>query len=214
MSEISEKNKERLFNAIQNLKDCAFGMQASYVPLCYSHDADDLVWDEQKKENFIRDLICFASNKHNYTPDLERPIYLFFDITLKFIAAACRFSEQAFVSLRKIAKVAYKPEPEKKCTFEYLIEAEKVNIDKKFNESTYWSNYDEFITYLIRIDNDLLFSCIKYALEEFVDNRELSAFSDTVAINNMITRVNRTASIILAEMRKRESSLEVISDES
>ena len=214
MSEISEKNKDRLFNAIQNLKDCAFGMQASYVPLCYSHDGDDLVWDEQKKESFIHDLIRFASNKHNYTPELERPIYLFFDITIKFIAAACRFSEQAFVSLRKIAKVAYKSDPEKKCTFEYLIEAEKEQIDKMFGETTYWSNYSEFITWLIKIDNDLLFACIKYALEEYIDDRALSAFSDTTAINNMITRVNRTASIILAEMRKRESSLEVINDES
>ena len=108
MTDQAQKNKDRLLNAIQNLKDCALGMNAPYMPFCYSCSSETHNWDDKKFGEFIDTLVGYAPNCVYYRPELERPLYLFYSLTIKYISAACNSSEQTFVSLRKIAKVTEK----------------------------------------------------------------------------------------------------------
>lgn len=212
MTDQAQKNKERLFNAIQNLKDCAFGANTSYMPFCYSYSNGEYSWDDKKLDEFVDALVKYASNCVYYRPDFERALYLFYSLTIKFISASCNSDEQTFVSLRKIAKVTEK-EPGIKCTYEYLIEEQRAYIDRHFNSEEYWSNYREFIGLLELTNYDDFLGTINYSLQKFIDEHELSLFADTAVINSMIMRINRTSSQITGEFRRRERLSEVSNDD-
>lgn len=208
MTDQTQKNKNRLINAIQNLKDCAFGMSASYMPFCYSYSNDTYNWDERKLDNFINGLVGYAPNCACYDTEFSRPLYLFFSLTIRFISAACNSNEQTFISLCKIAKLTQKS-PGLKCAYEYLIEEDKNSISNFFDENAYWKEYHEFVYILDHINHSDFICTINYVLQEFIDNHSLSFFSDTNVINTMIMRINRTSSQITGEFRKRERLTEV-----
>lgn len=211
MTEQAQKNKDRLFNAIQNLKDCAFGMNASYMPFCYSYLNDTYNWDENKLGEFISTLVGYAPNCVYYHAEFDRSLYLFYSLTIRFISAACNSNEQTFVSLRKIAKVTEK-NPGIKSTFEYLIEEQETFINRHFDAETYWLEYREFVDILDKTNYNDFFGTINYTLQKFIDEHSLSLFSDTAVINSMIMRINRTSSQITSEFRRRERLSEVIDD--
>ena len=212
MTDQAQKNKDRLLNAIQNLKDCALGMNASYMPFCYSCSSETHNWDDKKFGEFIDTLVGYAPSCVYYRPELERPLYLFYSLTIKYISAACNSSEQTFVSLRKIAKVTEK-KPGIKCTYEYLIEDDAAYINRHFDADIYWADYREFIGLLEVTSYPDLFGTINYSLQRFIDEYVLSLFSDTALINSMIMRINRTSSQITSEFRRRERVAEVIDDD-
>lgn len=200
MTELQRNNEEKIFSAIQDLKDSIFGLNNSYVNFCYEYSENFHYLNEEKMDSFISELIELSRNTNTYKNEFESLIKDLLYMEIKYIQHFCPFNDQTFASLRKIAETVYKPNAEYKSTFDVLIGDQKDFLDLIFIEK-----YDNFTQEIINVDFNEFYKCIKHALEAFIDNHNLNCLNDEAATSNMVFKISRLSQRIQFDTRQRNT---------
>lgn len=203
MTEIQKKNEERIFCAIQKLKDSVFGMNSSYVNYCYSYKDGFYHMDNEKMNYFILELVDLAKTTQTYQDEFEQRIYDILFLGIKYIEMFCPFDDQNFAGLRKIAESAYKTSLDYKSTFDILINDQKEQLDLAF-----LNKYEDFTSNIIKVDFQKFYKCIKHSLEAFIDKNNLNCLYAEELTNKVVFKIERLSQTIQFA-NKQNNSLEV-----
>ena len=205
MNQKQWENEEKVFKAIQDLKDSMFGMKQSYIPFCYTNDREDgYRFSEEKTKAFVEKLCGYAVGTRSYCSELERVIPLFFEVTTKLLAAICSSGDWVFVSYRKLADTAKKTCPEEKSVYERIVEDHRNKIDRMFSKDAFWPLYEEFAGYMGQVDGEGFYLCVKHTLEEFLDDHRLNCLDKDQLTESIVARISRLSASIERDLDRAE----------
>lgn len=194
-------------DALQLLKDTIFGMEASYTDFCYNKEAPGWYLDEDKVQSFIRELLKNAKCLHICTPDQEELISSFLHIVIEYLDRTFSSHEYKFSSIRKISAAVKKEFIYYKSPFDILIEDEQKNLSEEC-----LAMHTNFTNKIVSVNQDDFVACVKYALEKFIDDHQLSCLSDEFAARQTASRIRRLADRIQLDQRHRSSRATEASD--
>lgn len=197
MTEKQRINEEKVFDAIQDLKDSVFGLKNSYVRFCYSDSESGRFWDNSRVDIFIDEIIENAKKSSYYKSEFASDIKLILELILKFIHKVCPFEDQRFVSIRKIVKTAEKPTTDYKSVFEIMIETQNQYFDME-----YQNKCNELFLNITGIDFQSFYKCIKHGIEAFIDSKGLNILNDDDMTREVLARIKRVTNITTMEVRK------------
>ena len=208
MATIEKTNEEKIFDAIQDLKDSLFGLKNSYANYCYSESSNGLYWNNNKSERFIEEIISQAKSTKTYNEEFEPIIRAALELSLKFILHACNFEEQQFVSLRKIIKTMEKDIEGEPSVFEIMV-----NRQKGYFDNIYLEKLEQFSLKMVGIDFEAFYKCCKHAIESFIDKNNLNSINSNRVTSEIVLRINRLSKITSSELRKYAEINGVFRDE-
>lgn len=199
-------NEKKIFDAIQELKDCIFGLKQTYTDFCYEHTVKDgcssYMMSTEKLNDFANELSETAKAVRYYNESFDPILPVFFKVTIMFLTAACNPSDWLFVSIRKIGGTVFKTDPDEKSTFDIMVETATPTINDYFTDGLFWKDYELFNASLGGVDLSDFEQCVKRTIERFIDEHELNALGDDVATQNFVARINRTAVTIARDLRR------------
>ena len=205
MNQKQWENEEKVFKAIQDLKDSIFGLKQSYIPFCYTNDREDgYRFSEEKTKVFVQKLSECAVETRPYSPELERVIPLFFEVTTKLLAAICSSGDWVFVSFRKLADTAKKSCPEENSVYERIVADHKYKIDRMFDKEAFWPLYEEFMGYMGHVDGERFYLCVKQTVECFLDDHRLNCLDKEQLTESIVARISRLCASIERDLDRAE----------
>ena len=205
MNQKQYKNEEKIFHAIQELKDSIFGLRQPYIRYCFSNTEEEgYVFQEEKACEFARQLGKCARSTRTYCEELEPVIELFFRVTLRLLAAICSSGDWVFVSFRKIAKTALKDTPDEESTLERIVRREKKHIDRMFAEEEFYPEYEEFCSYMGRVDAEGFYLCVKHGVENFLDDNHLNALDRDRVTDSVVAKISRLSASVERDLLRAD----------
>lgn len=190
-------NEEKIFKAIQELKDSVFGLKQPYISFCYNYSREDgYRFIPAKAEFFAAELSRCAMSARTYSEELSEVMPLFFRTVLRLLAAICGSGDWVFVSFRKLAKAALKDTPEDESVLERIVESHRAAIGGMFFEEEFWPEYEAFCGYMGRVDSEAFYLCAKHAVEAFVDEHKLNVLDHDSVTDGVVARISRLAAAI------------------
>ena len=209
MNRKQQENEDKIFKAIQDLKDSMFGMKQPYIRYCYDRtDEDGLVFNGERAEDFVASLCEFCPQTRTYCSELEPVMPLFFRVTVKLLAAICNSGDWMFVSFRKLAKTALKGSPEEESVYERIASSHQHMIDKMFSEDDFWPDYDLLCDYMGRVDAEGFYLCVKHTLEKFLDDRRLNVLDRDQLTDSVVARISRLSAAFERDLKRIEDPWE------
>lgn len=197
------ENEDKIFAAVQDLKDSIFGMKQPYTPFCYDiTEEDGLVFNDGRAAAFAAELSAFARSTRTYSEALAPAVPIFFLVTLRLLAAICSSGDWVFVSFRKLAKTVGKDSPEEESVYERIVDSHRPHIDRLFPDGRFWPDYDIFRHSMDHADSEDLFLCIKHTLEAFLDDRHLNALDHDPMTENISARISRLSAAVERDLRR------------
>ena len=209
MNRKQQENEDKIFSAIQDLKDSMFGMKQPYTRYCYIHsDEDGYVFSEEKAEVFLTLLCSFSPETRTYNPEWGAVMPLFFRVTLRLLAAICNSGDWIFVSFRKLAKTAMKYSPNEKSVYERIVDSHREQIDRAFPSGSFWADYESFCTFMGFIDPEAFYQCVKNTLERFLDDQHLNVLDRDQMTDSVVARISRLSAAIERDLKRAEPQTE------
>lgn len=207
MNQKQFENEDKIFQAIQDLKDSIFGLKQPYIRYCYEYTEEDgYVFSRERTGVFAHRLTMCARETRTYSEELSAAIPLFFEMCAMLLAAICGKGDWIFVSFRKIAKAALKSSPEEESVLERIVKNSQEDIDDMFPDGAFWVLYEEFRPYMGQVDAEGFYLCVKHALEDFLDEHHLNALDKDKATESMVARINRLSAAIERDLSRSEFS--------
>ena len=207
MNETRISNEQKIFSAIQELKDSIFGLKQSYTEFCYDYSEETgLFLDPEKTNDFANNLLETSKPVRYYDSDFEEIFPLFIKMSVIFLDATCNPSDWLFVSIRKIGKTIYEEDPQQKSTFEIMVNNAKEAINSHHDSKQFWDTYELFQSKSSLINMRNFGQYVKLSVERFIDDNGLNYLDDTKATEMLISRINRTSSIIAKEVQRKSRS--------
>ncbi len=209
MNRKQRENEDKVFKAIQDLKDSIFGMRQPYIRYCYIHtDEDGLVFCDEKAEIFVTLLCSFCSGTRTYSEEWGAVMPLFFRVTARLLAAICNSGDWIFVSFRKLAKAAMKSSPEEESVYERIVDSHRAQIDQTFPSGVFWPDYESFRSFMGQMDPEDFYLCVKHTLEDFLDDQNLNVLDRDQLTDSVIARMSRLSAAIERDLRRAEPQME------
>ena len=191
-------NEQKIIDAINNLKDSVFGLHSSYAQFCYSTIDGKWTLDKTKINDFVNGLLIYARQHQKYSDTYENLMTNFFELVVVYIDCVCPIDDQLFVSFRKILNTIKKDSVDSLSTFDVMINDEINSFDKDFI-----AKYEYLTKTIVEADYDSFCSCVKYAINEFVDNNQLNILSDDIATERAIININRLSSKLKFDFQRK-----------
>lgn len=208
MNDRQAENEEKIFDAIQDLKDSIFGMKQPYIRFCYRRTEDGIEFDREKTAQFAAELTELSHHTLAYSEELEPVMPLFFEMCAMLLAAICGRGDWIFVSFRKIARTALKASPEEESTLERIVQSHKETIDFSFPDGSFFPLYDAFNSYMGHVESNDFYHTVKYTLENFVDSHRLNVLDRDRMTENVTARIHRLSAAIERDLNRGEESEE------
>lgn len=209
MNQKQAENEDKIFKAIQDLKDSMFGMKQPYIRYCYDHtDEDGLVFNKEKAEVFVENLCEFSTKTRTYRGELIPVMPLFFRVTVMLLAAICNSGDWVFVSFRKLAKAALKSSPEEESTYDRIVESHRSQINRMFSANIFWPDYELLRACLGQVDAEDFYLCVKHTLEAFVDDRRLNVLDRDQLTESVVARISRLSATVERDLKRAEDPWE------
>ena len=203
MNQRQRENEDRIFHAIQDLKDSVFGLKQPYISFCYiSSSEDGYLFSIEKAFSFADELSQYAKQTRTFSAELSDVMPLFFRTIVKLLAAICGSSDWTFVSFRKLAKTALKNTPEETSVLERIVESHRAVIDDMFTNNEFWPEYEAFRSYMGHIDGEAFYLCAKHAVEDFVDDHKLNVLDRDQLTDGVVARISRLAAAIDRDLER------------
>lgn len=199
------QNEDRIFKAIQDLKDSIFGLRQSYIPFCYTNDQEDgYRFSEEKTALFVAELSEYAGRTRTYSDELKEAMPLFFEVSLKLLAAICSSGDWVFVSFRKLANAAMKDSSEEESTFERIVASHRAPIERMFPTDSFWLPYEKFCGYMGRVNAENFSLCVKHTVEDFLDDHCLNCLDKDQLTESIVARISRLSASIERDLDRAE----------
>ncbi|MBR3704733.1 MAG: hypothetical protein IKM11_04545 [Oscillospiraceae bacterium] len=208
MNEKQRSNEEKIFKAIQDLKDSVFGLKQPYIRYCYTYTEEEgYRFCVPMADAFADELSMIAQHAPTYCDELSAVMPLFFRMIPRLLAAICASGDWIFVSFRKLAETALKDTPEEKSVLERIVESHRAVIDETFPNGEFWPDYEAFCGYMGRVDNEAFYRCAKNTVEKFLDERQLNVLDSDRATAGVVARISRLAAAIERDLSRREDEV-------
>lgn len=205
MNQRQRENEEKIFKAVQDLKDSVFGLKQPYISYCYTYSQEDgYRFVPAKAEYFAAELSRCAAGTRTYSEELSEVMPLFFRTVVRLLAAICGSGDWVFVSFRKLAKTALKSDPTEESVLERIVESHRAAINKMFWEEEFWPEYEAFNAYMGRVDAENFYLCAKHAVEDFVDEQRLNVLDRDRMTEGVVARISRLAAAIDRDLERPE----------
>ena len=209
MNRKQKENEEKLFKAVQDLKDSFFGLKQPYTRYCYDRTEENgLVFNWGKADAFAAVLFEFSPQTRVYGEDLEKAVRLFFRVTVRLLDAICHSGDWIFVSFRKLAETALKSSPEEESVYERIVKNHSTKIDDHFPDGSFWPEYEDFCTFMGQVDSERFYYCVKYTVEAFLDDRRLNVLDRDQLTESVITRISRLSAAIERDLLRTDAAWE------
>lgn len=197
-------NEKKVFDAIQELKDSIFGMNQPYIGYCYDYSLENgHSLNIDRVDEFANALSETSKKVSVYDNHFSEVLPSFFRLSVLFLDAVCNPSDWIFVSIRKIAETVYKQDNDQQSTFDIMVE--KSSIHRFAAKETFYKEYNHFNKCIHDVEMTNFARCVKLTLECFIDEKELNPLADDDSIRAIISRVNRTSSVISREIQRRST---------
>lgn len=210
LSTVQKENEQKIFDAIQNLKDNIFGATQSYTEFCYLSENSEkgytLRLDDNKLQDFAKELSDTAKNVEEYTSDYSKVLPVFFRMAVMFLTAACNPDDWIFLSIRKLGRTVYKKDVSEQSVFDIMVQDSSHYIKEYFPEGTFNVEYTLFNDSIVGVDLTNFELCVKHALEHFIDNHKLNSLDDYAYTKRILAQINRSASLIRHDILKKVNS--------
>ena len=205
MNQRQRQNEDRIFKAIQDLKDSIFGLRQSYIPFCYTNDREDgYRFSEEKTAIFVAELSEYSGGTRTYSDELKEVMPLFFEVSVKLLAAICSSGDWVFVSFRKLANAAMKDSSEEESTFDRIVASHRAQIDKMFPADSFWEPYAKFCGYMGRVNAENFSLCVKHTVEDFLDDRHMNCLDRDQTTEHIVARISRLAAAVERDLNRSE----------
>ena len=203
MNRKQKANEEKIFKAIQDLKDSIFGLKQPYIRYCYTVTEDDgYVFDREKAKFFAGLLAKYSRSTRRYSEELAPVMPLFFEMCAMLLAAICGKGDWVFVSFRKIAETAVKSSPEEESTLNRIVCSYGDEIDSLFPDGAFRKIYLEFESYMGRVSGEDFYYTVKYTLEDFLDDQQLNMLDKDKMTAGTVARINRLSAAIERDLNR------------
>lgn len=214
MNKTQKENEEKLFKAIQDLKDSIFGLKQPYIPLCYDISPErGYEFNSRKMRALVDELTETSKTVRSYQAEFAPILPLFFELCFKFLAAVCNPSDWIFVSIRKIANTLYRHAPGADSTFDRMLRNNRNTIDNLFAQDEFWPLYEDFSARIDELDFQGFSQCVKHTVETYIDNHHLNTLDHDQATQSIITRLNRVSSTIQRDVSRFDRMESVTGDD-
>lgn len=205
MNQRQRENEEKIFKAIQDLKDSVFGLRQPYISYCYNYSEEDgYRFVPARAEYFAAELTRCAMGTRTYGEELSEVMPLFFRTILRLLAAICGSGDWVFVSFRKLAEAALKDDPEDQSVLERIVDSHRAAIARMFFEEDFYPEYEAFRGYMGRVDGEAFYLCVKHAVEDFVDEQRLNVLDHDQLTGTVVARISRLAATIDRDLDRPE----------
>jgi len=203
MNRKQKENEEKVFKAIQGLKDSIFGLKQPYIRYCYTFTENDgYVFDREKAKFFAGLLAKYSRGTRRYSEELAPVMPLFFEMCAMLLAAICGKGDWVFVSFRKIAETAVKSSPEEESTLNRIVCSYGDEIDSLFPDGAFRKIYLEFESYMGRVSGEDFYYTVKYTLEDFLDDQQLNVLDKDKMTAGTVARINRLSAAIERDLNR------------
>lgn len=197
MNQRQIENEEKIFKAIQDLKDSVFGLRQPYISFCYTWSEEEgYCFSPARAEYFAAELSRCAAGTRRYCEELEPVVPLFFRSILRLLSAICGSGDWIFVSFRKLAETALKNTPEERSVLERIVDDHRKIIDRCFPLGEFWEDYEAFCGYMGRVDGEAFYHTVKQGVEAFIDEKGLNILDSDRLTDGVVARISRLAASI------------------
>lgn len=203
MNRRQKENEEKIFKAVQDLKDSIFGLKQSYIRYCYRvTEEDGYVFDREKAKFFAGLLSKYSRGTRKYSEELAPVMPLYFEMCAMLLAAICGRGDWVFVSFRKIAETAVKSSPEEESTLNRIVGSYWDELDDMFPDGAFRTLYEEFDSYMGRVSGEDFYYTVKYSLEDFLDDNSLNVLDRDRMTESAVARINRLGAAIERDLNR------------
>lgn len=193
------ENKKRVLNAIDLLKDTAFGLGSSYVDYCFSFNKKQTL-DMEKLNSFIDELVTNATRCPEYQPEFEPLMRDGLYMVIVLLSREFAVREYNFLNLMKFVR-AWEPNKNTAVSpFDIIIGDRKEQL-----EPAYMERYTRFSTNIAQITKqfDSFYESVHYAMQSFVDSHDLNPLCNEDECSYIMGAIRRATNSVLIRNTQR-----------
>lgn len=206
MTQNIQENERKIFAAIQHLKDSIFGLTQSFSDFCFDINQEGKsIVSETKLRSFVEDLTLRSHQSSDYDNAFCELSPLFFEMSIRYLLAACNPSDWQFISIKKLAATLHRQGDGYKSTFDFMVEDMHEYLEDYWQGDEFRQLYSKYSTLINGLSYEECVSfekCVKAALERFIDAHYLNSLVNDFETQAIVSKINRTASIIHSDLRK------------